>query len=309
MQSSKQFHNRAIVIFGPTASGKTGFAHHLAKKYNGEVVNADSMQIYQQIPIITASPSLKLKNEISYHLYNFHSTEDDFSVIKYILLAAVIIREIIARGKLPIIVGGSGLYINTLLYGYHDLPEIDGNIRKEARSLHSKIGQEQFFKLLCQMDPLVQNKLKTEDSQRSIRAYEVVKQTGCSIFSFYHRQNISPLPDIVFENFFLLPERSFLHYLCNQRILEMFNCGAIEEVERVYKQQGDEIANGIKAIGAKEIVKYITGSISKNEALEIASAKTRQYAKRQITWFKHQVPQKVILEFSNLTEYQKLYDN
>jgi len=298
-----------IIVCGPTASGKTDFAHRLAMTHKGEIVNADSMQIYKQIPIITSSPTDLLKNELNYHLYNFQGINYDYSVVKYALIASEVIRDIAARGKIPIIVGGTGLYINALLYGYSKVPDINEEIRTEARSLKDKLGLEKLFEELTGLDPLAKDKLKPQDSQRILRAYEIFKQTGKSIFSYHLEEKALPLPEFKFKNFFLLPERKFLYKLCNDRLVQMFANGAIEEVEQVYKTYGELDCSAMKALGVPEIIELLKGNISKPKAIELASAKTRQYAKRQITWFKHQLKDKETIEFASMEEYEQVLSN
>ncbi|MDA9163425.1 tRNA (adenosine(37)-N6)-dimethylallyltransferase MiaA [Rickettsiaceae bacterium] len=279
---------KAIIICGPTASGKTDFAHSLAQQNNGEIVNADSMQLYKQLPIITASPSDELKAEIPYHLYNFQDIDQELSAAKYVALARKTIIDIESRGKLPIIVGGSGMYISMLVNGYSQIPNIKDEIRQDARKLHAEIGAEKFFKLLNQLDPEITKKLNEGDTQRVIRAYEVVKQTGESILIFQAKGNIKPLPDFKFEIEFLNPDRNTLYARCNARFLQLLEQGAIEEVESAYKQYGGIKTTGMNALGAPEIISYLKDEITKEKMIELASARTRQYAKRQVTWFKNQ---------------------
>ena len=294
---------KALIICGPTASGKTDFAHRIALDNDGEIVNADSMQLYKQLAIITDSPSPKRKNELPYHLYNFQDIDKEFSAAKYVKCASKTIRQIIQRGNLPVIVGGSGMYINMLINGYSTIPEIEDTIRTEARNLHQKIGSEKFFKQLEKLDPKIVTTLNAGDTQRVIRAYEVIKQTGGSILNFQAKNNTKPLPDFDFQIFFLLPERKFLYDTCNARLTKLFNGGAIEEVEAVYKHYGDLKTSAMNALGVYEIISYIKGDITREKAIELASARTRQYAKRQITWFHNQLSKKQTIEFGSVEEY------
>jgi tRNA dimethylallyltransferase len=298
-----------IIICGPTASGKTGFAHNLARFYNGEIVNADSMQIYRQIPVITSSPTDSLKKELNYHLYNFQDITCEFSVVKYARLAAEVIRDIAAKGKIPIIVGGTGLYINALLCGYSIVPDIKEEVRTEARLLKDKLGIDRLFEELTKLDPLAKDRLKPQDSQRILRAYEIFKQTGRSIFSYHLEEKNFLLPEFKFRNIFLLPERKFLYELCNNRLIQMFASGAIEEVEQIYKTYGGLDCSSMKALGVSEIIELLKGNINEAKAIELACTKTRQYAKRQITWFKHQLKDKETIEFAGMEEYKKILLN
>ncbi|WP_367364017.1 tRNA (adenosine(37)-N6)-dimethylallyltransferase MiaA [Candidatus Tisiphia endosymbiont of Nedyus quadrimaculatus] len=297
---------KMLVICGPTASGKSYLAHYLAKIYNAEIVNCDSMQIYRQIPIITASPSQTYRNEIPYHLYNFLSIDQKFSVIQYINYALEKITNIRSRGKLPIIVGGTGLYINSLLFGYNEIPSISPKIRQYVRELHSKIGSTQFFNKLKELDRLASQKLHEYDTQRVIRAYEVFMETGQSIFAFQSLQNKSILPAFDFKVIFLHPKREFLYQTCNTRLEKLFNEGAIEEVAQIKKDFPDIYSSAIKTIGLQEILCYLDNEITLQHAINLAQIKTRQYAKRQITWFKNQIKDKITLEYSNNQQFEEL---
>ncbi len=298
--------NKAIIICGPTASGKTEYAHKLALQNNGEIVNADSMQLYKQLPIITASPEQKLKDELPYHLYNFQDVDQELSATKYVEVASNTIREITSRNKIPIIVGGSGMYISMLVNGYSAIPNIDEAIRLKARSLRKEIGAELFFEELKKLDPAICQTLNVADSQRTLRAYEVIKQTKKSILEYQKQENYKPLPDFEFEIIFLLPERNFLYDTCNKRLKKLFTTGAIEEVTTAYKNFGEIKTTAMKALGVHEIMEYIKGNISINEAIELASAKTRQYAKRQTTWFRNQIKASQIIEFNSIEQYEEI---
>lgn len=298
----------AIIICGPTASGKTNFAHSIACKNNGEIVNADSMQLYKQLPIITASPEQKLKDELPYHLYNFEDINQELSATKYVDFAADVIQKISANDKLPIIVGGSGMYISMLANGYSKIPDIDANIRLDTRLLHKEAGAESFFAELKKLDPKAAKILNVSDTQRTIRAYEVIKQTGKSILDFQKEENYKPLSNFQFKIILLLPERNFLYETCNQRLKKLFDLGGIDEVQLAYKTFGEIQTTAMKALGVHEIIQYIKGKISIGQAIELASAKTRQYAKRQTTWFKNQIKSDQVIEFNSEEKYHKIID-
>jgi tRNA dimethylallyltransferase len=293
--------NQAIIICGPTSSGKTAFAHALAKKHQGEIVSSDAMQIYKQLPILTASPTQSLKSELPYHLYNFLDINEKFSLVRYALFAAETIKAIVSRGKLPIIVGGSGMYINSLVYGYNIMPEISSHVREGARKLHSDIGQEDFFKKLKALDPLTT--IKATDKQKSIRAYEVFIQTGQSITIFQKNDNVLPLQDFSFKIIFLCPERHILYAMCNERLSHIFRNGALEEVRYIRDNFSNIESSAMKAIGLQEILAYLDEKIDLNSALILAQNKTRQYAKRQITWFKHQIKEKIVLDPASYKQF------
>ncbi|MFY9589919.1 tRNA (adenosine(37)-N6)-dimethylallyltransferase MiaA [Rickettsia endosymbiont of Halotydeus destructor] len=295
-----------IILCGPTASGKSYLAHHLAKIYNGEIINIDSMQVYKEIPIITASPPEDYKAELPYHLYNFLPITEEFSVVKYLQLATEKIKEINARKKLVILVGGTGLYINSLLFGYNQIPEISADLRQEVRNILTKIGVEEFWQRLKNLDPLAAAKIKPNDSQRLSRAYEVFLQTGESIFFFQTLPKESLLSEFNFKVIFLYPERTFLYKTCNERLEKIFEEGSIIEIAAIKENFQNFTGSARKAVGVSEILAYLNGDIALDKALILAQNKTRQYAKRQITWFKNQIKEKITLEYSNEEEFSRL---
>ena len=297
--------NKIVVICGPTASGKTQFAHFFAKKHRGEIVNADSMQLYRQLPILTSSPALELKNELPYHLYNFLDVESEYCVAEYAEEAAKKIRDIVSWGGLPVLVGGSGMYISALINGLSCIPDIDPGIRERVRALQKSLSSKDFFQLLMEVDIDAACVLNEQDSQRIARAYEVSLQTGKSIL-YYQKNNTKLLAEFIFEVILLLPSRSFLYSTCDKRLEQMFENGAIEEVRGVISKNQNIKTSAMKSLGVHEIISYLRGDISKEEALDKAKTKTRQYAKRQITWFKNQTKEKTTLEFSNYEEYQRI---
>ena len=297
--------NKVIIVCGPTASGKTQFAHLIAKNHNGEIVNADSMQLYKSLPIITSSPSLELKNELPYHLYNFLDINSEYCVANYAQMAAEKIKEISTRKKLPILVGGSGMYINSLIKGFSYIPDIEPEVRAQVRRLQQSLDSNEFFELLKKTDPVIVNVLNAQDSQRVARAYEVFLQTGKSIL-YYQKSNTKLLEGFSFRIILLLPDRQFLYSMCNNRLEQMFKKGAVEEVKSLLNEKCNINALAMKSLGVKEIISYLENRISKDEAMELAKTRTRQYAKRQITWFKNQLQEKDIIEFSNNGEYEKI---
>ncbi|MGI4775790.1 MAG: tRNA (adenosine(37)-N6)-dimethylallyltransferase MiaA [Janthinobacterium lividum] len=299
---------KVLILCGPTASGKTNLAHCLALMYNGEIINIDSMQIYKNIPNITASPNLELTSELPYHLYNFQDVENPCSMVQYSILAIDKIKEVTERKKLPIIVGGTGMYINSLLYGYSNIPEISQEVKAHTKELHNKLGQKEFFALLSSKDHASGVKLDQYDIQRSIRAYEVLLQTEQPI-SLYHQENKSLPGEFSFEVIFLLPERSFLYNLCNKRLLDIFSRETIDEIEALQASYPNLNTPAMKAIGIYEIKSYLKNIISFEEAITQAQIRTRRYAKRQITWFTHQIEHKQTLQYDDWNSYQNLINN
>lgn len=287
--------NKYIVICGPTASGKTQYAHDIAKKYNGEIVNADAAQIYKNLLIITASPAESLKSEIPYHLYNYITIDKIYSVIKYVKQASKIIFDIHNRGKLPIVVGGSGMYINALLYGYNEIPDIAEGVRDSVTLMHNKLGSQAFFQKLSSIDPISSKRLHPNDTQRVIRAYCVIHQTGKSIFDFYSGEKTNLLKNFIPKITLLLPQRELLYKMCNERFKNMIKNHAIDEVQNLLNKYNYDILYKTKIIGMKEILDFIQNKIALDDMISIASTNTRRYAKRQNTWFKNQIiPHKIL---------------
>ncbi len=298
-----------VILCGPTASGKSYLGHEFAKAYNGEIVNIDSMQVYKEISIITASPPKSYTAEVTYHLYNFLSITEDFSVVKYLKLATEKIKEITARGKLPILIGGTGLYINSLVFGYNNIPDISEDLREQVRNLHTEIGNIELWSKLEELDPFAASKINQNDTQRLIRAYEVFLQTGKSIFSFQTLPKEQILSDFNFKIIFLNPERKFLYKTCDERLDKIFKEGAIDEIALIKKQFIPQDYSNLKAVGVKEILAYLDGNLTLDEALSAAQIRTRHYAKRQVTWFKNQIEDKTTLEYSNQEEFAQILRN
>lgn len=301
--------NRAIIICGPTASGKSQFAHVLASKYNGEIVNADSMQIYKQLKIITSSPPQEQKLELKHHLYNFLDIDKHFSAADYANMAQREIESINEKGKIPFIVGGSGMYIDMLLNGYSTIPPIDADVRENVRALYQEVGAAQFFQLLKKVDPEVAKILNANDKQRVQRAYEVISQTGKSILYFQSQGRHRVLKDYQFTTLYIIPKRELLYEMCNKRFKEFVNNGAIDEAKYILDNYPNLDASGAKALGLQELILYLKGQMTIENAIEAASAKTRQYAKRQCTWFSHQLKEKREIIYDNLSQYYKIIDS
>lgn len=277
-----------FVIAGPTASGKSQLAIDLANKINGEIINADAIQVYKEFPILSCSPSKIDTDSIAHFLYNYICLTAHYSVGKYIQDAIAAIYDITVRNKIPILVGGTGMYIKSLCYGIHNIPDIDPKIREEARDTFQELGNEKFYQELQKLDPIGAMQLHPSNAQRIIRFYEVFAQTGRSIVEFYKDEPSSFLKDYDIKTIILEPEREMLYDRCNTRFVSMLNGGAIQEVEHVRSQYNDTTAAG-KVIGFNEIRLYLDGTISKDDAITLAQARTRQYAKRQMTWFRHQI--------------------
>ena len=275
--------SKIILIYGPTASGKSDFAIKLAKKIKGEIINADSMQVYKELRIISARPSLKDYQKIKHHLYGFQEVKKNFSTGDWLKLAKKKITEIKKRKKIPILVGGTGLYFKSLTEGIVNIPNIPIKFRKMVRSLHQKLGPKKFFLRLIKMDPLVQNYINPSDTQRSIRAYEIKLFTKKSMYNWF-KSTKSYYDEKDFHKIYIDFPRNELVKRIELRVKEMIKRGAILEVEKFIELKVPKDKSVNKAIGISEIKEYLDKKIEINEVIEKISVKTRQYAKRQSTW-------------------------
>ena len=275
--------SKIILIYGPTASGKSDFAIKLAKKINGEIVNSDSMQIYQDLRILTARPLKKNYQNIKHHLYGFQSGKKSFSAGNWLKLAIKKIHEIRNKKKIPILVGGTGLYFKALVEGFVRIPNIPLTFRNKVRKLQKDLGQKKFYKKLLKIDPLLINKIKSTDTQRSIRAYEVKMYTEKSIMEWHENTN-SDFKKRDFYKIIIDFPRPELIKKIEARTVQMIERGAIMEVGKFLKLKISKDKSISKTIGVHEIEQYLKKKIDKKYVIEKISIKTRQYAKRQMTW-------------------------
>ena len=275
--------SKIILVSGPTASGKSNFSIQLAKKINGEIINADSMQVYKELNILTARPNKNEHKNIKHHLYGFLSVKKDFSTGAWLKLIFQKIKEIKKRKKIPILVGGTGLYFKSLTDGLVKIPNIPKNFRNKIRQHHKIIGQKTFYKKLVKLDPLSKNKIELTDVQRSIRAYEVKQFTKKSIFEWFKKTK-SPYPKEVYFKIYIDYPRPELIEKISDRIKKMIKLGAIQEVKNFLKLNIRQDKTSYKVIGIREIKDFIEKKSSSAELIDKISIKTRQYAKRQATW-------------------------
>ena len=280
--------SKIILIYGPTASGKSKFAVKLAKKINGEIINADSMQVYKELKILSARPYLKDCNNIRHHLYGFQNAKKKFSTGHWLELANKKILDIRKRKKTPILVGGTGLYFKALTEGLVKIPNIPNNFRNKIRKDHKAIGQKNFFKKLIKLDPLIKNQIKITDSQRTIRAYEVKIFTKKSIFEWFKKTK-SKYPKVEFFKIYIDHSRPELVEKISNRVTKMIRSGAIKEVKNFLKLKIKKDKSSNKVIGISEIRDFIEKKSNLSQLNEKISIKTRQYAKRQATWARGQM--------------------
>jgi len=299
--------SKIILISGPTASGKSKFAIQLAKKINGEVINADSMQIYKELKILTARPKLKDIKIVKHHLYGFKSVKDNYSTGNWLRDAKSKIKNIKKKNKIPILVGGTGLYFKALTEGIVKIPEIPFNIRNRVRKKQSKIGQIKFYSELIKLDPLCKSKIDKNDTQRSMRAYEVKKFTNKSLFDWYSETYSDFTHDSFIKLYVDYPREKLLEKI-SLRANEMLRDGAINEVKKFYKLRIRKDLSSQKVIGLNEIKEFLDKRLDLNVLKEKISIKTRQYAKRQSTWARGQMSDWQKIKFNRLKSFLKKFD-
>ncbi len=283
--------NKLLVIAGPTASGKSGLALRLAEKLDAVIVNADSMQVYQAVPILTAQPSAADQARIDHRLYGVIAPQESCSAGRWRALAAAACEQIWSEGRLPLLVGGTGLYLRSLLDGLSPIPEIPLAIRTESRALFAALGNQAFHQRLTERDPVMAGRLDANNSQRLMRAWEVLQATGRSLADWQSDPREGGLQAASFV-ISMIPPRDQLYLACDMRLAAMLARGALDEVAALLALDLDPALPVMKALGVADLTAYLHGVVSLEAALAAAQQTTRNYAKRQLTWFRHQlIPQ------------------
>ena len=275
--------SKIILISGPTASGKSNFSIKLAKKINGEIINADSMQVYKELKILSARPNTKDYQKIKHHLYGFHSVKNNFSTGDWLKIAIKKIKEVRKRKKTPIFVGGTGLYFKALTDGLVSIPNIPIRFRNKIRTLHKNLGQKKFYQKLIKLDPYSKENINPTDTQRSIRAYEVKQFTKKSLHDWFENTKSYFDKDDFFKIYIDYPRDELIQRI-SKRAEQMIEMGAVNEVKRFIKLKVRKDKSVNKAIGIQEIKEYLEKRKDISDVIEKISIKTRQYAKRQSTW-------------------------
>ena len=275
--------SKIVLISGPTASGKSNFSIKLAKKINGEIINADSMQVYKELKILSARPDPKDYKKIKHHLYGFHNVKNNFSTGDWLKQAIKKIKEVKKRKKTPIFVGGTGLYFKALMDGLVSIPNIPIRYRNKIRTLHKELGQKKFYQKLLKLDPKSKDKINPTDAQRSIRAYEVKQFTKKSLHDWFKNTKSFFNKDEFFKIYIDFPRDKLIQRI-SKRTERMIKIGAIKEVKRFNKLKVKKDKSVNKAIGINEIREYLHDKKNLSDVIEKISIKTRQYAKRQSTW-------------------------
>lgn len=283
--------SKAVLIAGPTASGKSALALELALATGGAVINADSMQVYRDLRIITARPTAADEALVPHRLYGHVDAAVNFSAGAWVSDAAKALDEARAQGRLPIFIGGTGLYFKALTAGLSVVPPIPAEVREDVRGRLERSGVEALHAELARRDLAAAERLNLRDRTRIARALEVIEATGRSLLD-WHREGQPPLlPKDSFRAVFLAPERDDLYARIDARFDAMLGAGAMREVERLAARHLDPLLPAMKAHGVPALIRHLRGELSLEEAASIGRADTRHYAKRQFTWFRHQLPE------------------
>jgi len=298
------FKSKIILISGPTASGKSNFSVKLAKKINGEIINADSMQVYKELKILSARPNPKDYQKIKHNLYGFHSVKKNFSTGDWLKIAIKKIKEIKKRKKIPIFVGGTGLYFKALTDGLVSIPNIPIRFRNKVRALHKDLGQKKFYQKLIKLDSNSKEKINQTDAQRSIRAYEVKQFTKKSLHDWFQDTKSYFEKDDFLKIYIDYPREELVQRI-GKRAEKMIKLGAIQEVKKFVKLKVRKDKSVNKAIGINEIKEYLEKRKDMTDVIEKISIKTRQYAKRQSTWARGNMMSWLKLYPQDLNEFLK----
>lgn len=282
---------KAVLIAGPTASGKSALALALAEVTRGVVINTDSMQVYRDLRVLTARPTPDDEARVPHRLYGYCDAAVNCSVGSWVADAAAVLAEAAALGQLPIFVGGTGLYFKALTRGLSAVPPIPQDVRDSVRARMERNGVEAMHAELAQCDPASAEKLKPRDTARIARALEVIEATGRSLRD-WHQEGLPPLlePEGV-KAVFLAPDRKELYARIDKRFTAMLDAGALDEVAALAERQLDPILPAMKAHGVPALIRHLAGEITLEQAIDAGQTDTRHYAKRQFTWFRHQLPE------------------
>jgi len=296
--------SKIILISGPTASGKSSFAVKVAKKINGEIINADSMQVYKKLKILTARPNKEEQKNVRHHLYGTIDVGKKFSTGQWLKAAIKKIKEIKKRKKIPVLVGGTGLYFQSLIDGLVKIPKIPLNFRNKIRLVQKKVGQKKFYKKLLKIDPEVKDKFDPNDTQRTIRAFEIKSFTKISMYEWLNKTK-SEFKKDEFLKLYIDFKREDLIKRISLRAIKMIEEGAIREVKKFVKLKIKKDLSINKVIGIDELTQHLNKKINLNQAQELITIKTRQYAKRQATWARSRMTSWEKINPTKITDYIK----
>ena len=289
-----------VIVAGPTASGKSALALVLAEEFAGTIINADSQQVYRDLVVLSARPSAAEMARVPHRLYGVIDAAENCSAGRWLTLAHQEIDAARAAGRLPILTGGTGLYLEALLNGLAELPPIPSAARDEAKALYAELGGAAFRERLAALDPGGAAKIAPSDAQRLTRAYEVARATGKPLSAWQAEQ--APNRDLRATAVVLLPEREGLYRACDARVMAMMAEGAEEEVRRLLARSLAASLPAMKAVGLRELGAALEGRWSREEAIAAMQQATRQYAKRQYTWFRNRLQENQILRRLTIKE-------
>jgi tRNA dimethylallyltransferase len=296
--------SKIILISGPTASGKSSFAIKIAKKINGEIINADSMQVYKQLKILTARPNKREQKNIRHHMYGVVDLNKKFSTGQWLKTAIKKIKEIKKKKRIPILVGGTGLYFQSLIDGLVKIPEIPLKFRNKIRLIQKKEGQKKFYNKLLKIDPEVKGRFDPNDTQRTIRAFEIKSFTKISMYQWLNKTK-SEFKEKEFLKLYIDFKREDLIKKISLRSIKMIEEGAIKEVKKFIKSKIKKDLSVNRVIGIAELTQYLDQKINLDQAQELISIKTRQYAKRQATWARSRMRSWEKINPTKITDYVK----
>ncbi|MDE1900798.1 MAG: tRNA (adenosine(37)-N6)-dimethylallyltransferase MiaA [Alphaproteobacteria bacterium] len=279
---------KIILIGGPTASGKSALAMQIARREKGAIINADAMQVYAGLPVLTAQPDIADRAEIPHLLYEITDPAEASSAGKWLTQAQNAIAQVTAAGRTPILVGGTGLYFRALLGGLADIPPIPDAVRVETAHLYDQLGEEEFRAALAGKDPESAARIARNDRQRLVRAYEVVAHTGKALAAWQQDGAAATAGDDLYERRLVLPPRDALYAACDKRFVSMIDRGAIDEVRDLMARNLSPALPAMKILGLREIAAYLRDEITRADMTAKAQQATRNYAKRQMTWFRNQ---------------------
>tara|TARA_B100002051_G_C16697687_1_gene619118 strand:+ start:715 stop:1632 length:918 start_codon:yes stop_codon:yes gene_type:complete len=302
--------NSILFITGPTAIGKSELAIRLSKEINGEIINADSMQIYKELKIVSARPNNQDIKSVNHHLYGYVSGRLRYNVEKWCNDATKKIKNLLSKNLTPILVGGTGMYIDTLINGITSMPNIPESIKIESKNLFDKIGQKEFYNLVYSLDTKAVSDISKNDSQRLKRIWEVYNYTGKKFSTWKSNKNKKFLDIQDYKIFLFLPERNKNYSRVNRRAMNMIDSGAIQEIQRLLKLGFSKNLPIMKAHGVPEISSYLDGKIKLDECIQNIQLVTRHYVKRQNTWWSssnlqiyrkfNEFPDEIDLKLTNL---------
>ena len=286
---------KAIIICGPTGAGKSSMALNLAKKFKGVIINADSIQIYREIKILSGRPTSDDYRQAPHRLYGVMSIFKPCTLGIWRKMAFETFKDCELSGHLPIICGGTGLYIKFLLNELSPIPEISPSIKLEAREKLKELGNENFRELLSKNDPVSASQINSGDTNRLLRAWEVFTATTKPL-SYWHKKSREAGSQHKFFKVCLMPERKALYSICDQRFLDFVEQGAVEEARAFDFITASSELPASKTLGLLELIKYTKGELELSDAVDQAQRATRRYAKRQLTWFRHQLDEDFLIQ-------------